>query len=173
MKLILGSAEAVHPYHYRWVDETWGRVDKYVGGDDVIKMDATALEYEDFSVEAIYASHLLEHFSHRDVPKILKHWFDKLQTSGWLHLNVPDMEWVCKEMVKAGDYASPIYNSQESIINNIFYGTQAHEGEYHKSGYAKLILTNLLSQAGFTDIVVEPDYEAHDMGVLIADCYKP
>lgn len=172
MKLILGAAEEVHPYHHRWIDETWARVDKYVGGDDVLKMDATALEFDDHSIEAIYASHLLEHFSYLQVPKILKHWFDKLQTGGWLHLNVPDIEWACQQVLSVVKQ-STVFNTNDAIIGGVFYGSQAHEGEYHKSGYTKQILTRLLEEAGFTDIVVEPDFEAHEMGVLIADAYKP
>lgn len=172
MKLILGAAENVHPYHYKWVDETWARVDKYVGGGDVLKMDATALEFDDNSVEAIYASHLLEHFSYLKVPEILRHWFNKLQSGGWLHLNVPDIEWAAGQIL-IPDKRSPIFNTNDAIIGGILYGSQAHEGEYHKSGYTKEILARLLKEAGFTDVTVETDYEAHEMQVLLADCYKP
>lgn len=172
MRLILGAAEEVHPYHYKWVDETWTRIDKFVGGSDVIKMDATNLEYEDNSIEAIYASHLLEHFSYLEVPGILKHWHDKLQSGGWLHINVPDISWAAHEIIKDVK-TSDVFSTEEAVINGILYGSQVHEGEYHKSGYTKNILRDKLIEAGFTDINVEEEFDAHEMGVLIADAYKP
>lgn len=173
MKLILGAAGEVHPYHLRWVDDTWTKVDKYIDDGKTIMMDASELLFTDDSIEAIYASHILEHFSYLSVPSILRNWFSKLQPGGWLHINVPDLEWACREILKNEEYTSPVFNSQEAVINNIFYGNQVHEGEYHKSGYTELILHKVLRDAGFADIQIVKEYDVgHEMGVLLADCYR-
>lgn len=173
MKLILGSAEVVHPYHERWVDATWTRIDKFVVGEGIVNMDARDLECPDGSVESIYASHLLEHFGHQEVPAILAHWFTKLQPGGWLHINVPDINWAAREILSTEPPISASFTTKEWIINGILYGSQAHEGEFHKSGYTKDILREKLLSAGYTEVTVEEDYDAHDMGVLLADAYKP
>lgn len=57
------------------------------GGKEVYPLDCP-----DNSVEEIVASHVLEHFSHRDVEAVLKHWVAKLKPGGKVRLAVPDFE---------------------------------------------------------------------------------
>lgn len=55
------------------------------------------LPYPDNSVEEILASHVLEHFSHRQVTEVLLHWIEKLKPGGRLRIAVPDFEKVAKD----------------------------------------------------------------------------
>ena len=176
MKLILGSTNRIDPYHFRWVDDTWSKVDKYFDDVGVINMDATALDFPDDSVEAIYASHLLEHFSYRKVPDILKHWYNKLQPEGWLHINVPDLQWFAKtllQMINKEEFEGKYYTDPAYLIGMMVYGSHEHEGEYHKAGFIKETLEGFLKDAGFVDIEIVQEFEAHQLGCLIADAYKP
>jgi len=57
------------------------------------------LPYEDGTVDEIYASHILEHFSHNGaVVTVLKHWIDKLKPGGRIRLAVPDFQWIAKQI---------------------------------------------------------------------------
>ncbi len=179
MKLYLGSAcPPFHPQHIAVMGDVseWTAVDLYVDHPEVKKWDATDLPIDDESVEMIYASHLLEHLPHVDLPRILKHWNKKLIQGGSLILNVPDLLWASQSLV---DYVSTgkidgYYNTfkGEHGLLSIFYGSQSHDGEYHKSGFIKSYLYELLKDAWYRNIVITSLIDAHDMGVLISTCRK-
>ena len=46
--------------------------------------------------ELIYASHVLEHISHREVAKVLTEWYRVLKEGGILRLSVPDFDKLLK-----------------------------------------------------------------------------
>lgn len=123
-------------------------------------------------VEHIYASHLLEHFAHPDLQKILHVWWKKLKPGGKLTINVPDLAWAAKQLLRydQGYLLDGYYNTMEGEhgLLSIFYGSQSHEGEYHKSGFTELFLKQLLEREGFKNITITKQFDAHDMGVLIA-----
>lgn len=180
-KLCLGSAEPpIHPQHLQVMSdyENWQLVDQYVDHPQVMKMDATTLdEVPSDYLQYIYASHLLEHISHRIVPLVLKLWYTKLEQGGRLTINVPDLEWACRQVIKHENMQpldSSVYTQFEGNngLQSIFYGTHAHDGEYHKAGFTKTSLKRLLEEVGFKEINIEQIYEAHDMGCLIASCVK-
>lgn len=181
MKLCLGSGPLpVHPQHLEIMTnlDDWTMVDLYVKDPKIKNWDATKLaEVEDSSCEAIYASHLLEHISHRTISEVLNLWKNKLMDNGILILNVPDLLWAARQVLKyeSGQFLdSKVYGSFEGNtgLQSIFYGTHAHEGEIHKSGFTKKSLTELLTHIGFREISVNCIYDAHDMGVLLASAIK-
>lgn len=66
--------------------------------DKKIGKEVYPLDYADGTVEEIYASHVLEHFSHNgQVAAVLKHWVDKLEPGGRIRIAVPDFEWIARE----------------------------------------------------------------------------
>lgn len=65
-------------------------------------------------------------------------------------------------------YTDPAY-----LIGMMVYGSHEHEGEYHKAGFIKETLHDFLKTAGFVDIEIVREFEVHQLGCLIADCYKP
>lgn len=65
-------------------------IDRDSGGE------AWPLDVADESVDEILASHVLEHFSHRDVGNVLAHWVQKLKPGGRIRIAVPDFEEVAK-----------------------------------------------------------------------------
>ena len=179
-KLNLGSAmPPIHPQHLQIMSdyENWQLVDLYIDHPEVLKMDATKLEgVEDNFLEHIYASHLLEHISHRDLVPVLELWYKKLKPGGLLTINVPDLEWAAKQILKfeSGQLLTGVYTDFEGNngLQSIIYGTHAHEGEHHQAGFTRTSLIELLDGVGFKNIKVERVVEAHDMGCLISRCHK-
>ena len=180
MKLYLGCAQP--PFHQQHLEimgnvDEWTWVDLYVDHPNVRKWNATDLsEVDNNSCEAIYASHLLEHLPQVDVPRVLRHWYDKLQDGGKLILNVPDMTWLARRVLDlAGGKTLDGYYTDwtgEHGLMNIVYGAQSHEGEYHKSGFHKEYLEQILRDAGFQTAMAMTAYDAHDMGIVFAEAYK-
>lgn len=108
--------------------------------------EAYPLQYDSESVDEIRASHLLEHFSLNEVPKVIKNWVDKLRPGGVLKIAVPDFDIIAKD-----------YNSQkkhEHPVASLILGGQTDENDYHKSLFNTANLTGYLKQAGLTDIQV-------------------
>lgn len=176
IKICLGCGPLpTHPQHLKIIDDSWILVDKYIKDPKIKNWDATNLPVEDNSIEAIYCSHLLEHIPHVQVLEVLKHWNRKLKIGGELIINVPDMTWVAKRVIEySQDKLLDGYFNQwegEHGLQSIIYGSEVHEGEYHKSGYTKSSLEKLLSLVGFKG-ETESLVEAHDMGCLINHSIK-
>jgi predicted SAM-dependent methyltransferase len=169
-----------HPQHLQVMTnlDEWILVDKYIEEPGIENWDATNLEkIGDLTMEVIYASHLLEHIPHPQVPSVLYHWFRKLKVGGKLILNVPDLKWAARQIIKYENGTvldSNVFNAfnGDNSLQDIVYGTHEHEGERHQSAYTKRSLTELLTEAGYVDIEVEEAYDAHDMGVLLATAWK-
>lgn len=179
-KLNLGSAEPpVHPQHLGVMEDydNWQLVDFYVDHPEVLKMDAETLDLvPDNYLEHIYASHLLEHIPHPKVYKVLEVWHRKLAPEGRLTINVPDIAWLSRQILKFenGQLLTGVYSDFEGDrgLQSILYGTHAHEGEKHQSGYTKRSLYEWLEGMGFREIQIDEWFDAHDMGVLLATCKK-
>lgn len=158
--------------------EKWTLVDKFVQEDGITNWDAETLdEVQDGSVDVIYASHLLEHISHTHLVPVLEVWFKKLKPGGKLIINVPDMEWAARQILRfeSGQILSGVYADFEGDrgLQTIVYGSHAHEGEYHKACFTRMSLWELLDGVGYEKIKIEQFEDAHDMGVLFAQCIKP
>ena len=63
---------------------------------DISKLD----NFNNNSIELIYACHVLEHFSHEDTLRVLKRWFQVLAPGGELRISVPDIDRIVKIYVK-------------------------------------------------------------------------
>ena len=180
-KLNLGSAmPPIHPQHLEVMKdfENWQLVDLFVKHPDILNMDAKTLDQvPDGYLEHIYASHLLEHIEHTQLVPILETWYKKLKPGGLLTVNVPDMEWTAKQILKfeSGQLLTGLYTDFEGNhgLQTIVYGSQAHEGEYHKACFTRTSLMELVDGVGFIKIKVEKIFEAHDMGCLLLRCVKP
>lgn len=61
-------------------------------GGEAYPLTLNGKRFEDCSVDAIYASHVLEHFSHRLTEAVLTEWVRVLKPGGLLQLAVPDVD---------------------------------------------------------------------------------
>ncbi len=175
LRLFLGCGPApVHPQHLKYVDSSWVKIDKFVSEPGIVSMDIRKLEYEDNSVEEIYCSHTLEHIGLKEVVPTLKEWYRVLKPEGVVTINVPDMEWAAGQIVNIGNdlaLKSKVFDTPQKLME-VIYGNQDHEGEFHKSGYTEETLYGYLKEAGFRFAAVDREYEAHEMGCLIAQAKK-
>ncbi|WP_148258821.1 class I SAM-dependent methyltransferase [Pantoea ananatis] len=115
-------------------------------GVDVI-CSADDLCFEDDSLEEIYASHLIEHFTNVELTRlIIPHWFKKLKTNGILRLVTPDADSMIKDYVDC--------NMTFDDLRKVTYGAQDYEGDFHYNMFTVDSLTSILKNAGFKDVVL-------------------
>ena len=174
LRLMLGCGPMpIHPYHLQYIDDSWIFVDKFIKHPDILPADVRFLCFPTASVDSIYASHVLEHISHQEIDLTLLEWHRVLKPGGNLHINVPDFEWVCKYFLNLnGKYPllkkSSFFRTIHSMWS-VFYGTQYHEGDYHKSAFTRSTLTRCLKQNGFDVLSVRQIWDPHEVQVLVAD----
>ena len=128
-------------------------VDKFpTSAADVIS-DIDNLPYENESCNFVRLDHVIEHIETRKVPKVLNETYRVLCTGGSIRIGVPDFYATCKAYIEAPN------NGDRYLFIRNFYGSQAHDGEYHKSGWDKNTLKSLLESTGFKNIVIADDLE--------------
>ncbi len=98
--------------------------------------DASRLPFKNASFDLVYSSHVLEHFSHRDVCAVLDEWIRVLKVGGTLELRCPDLRM--RSLIF-------FFNPSWDNISNI-YGEQNYSGNYHKSGFTFNLLKRFLIQ---------------------------
>lgn len=96
----------------------------------------------DNSVDEIYASHVLEHFGHREVPDVLKEWTRVLKFGGTLKLAVPDLEWIARNYLEG----KPVN------VQGYLMGGQMDADDYHRCMFDREMLVELLQGMGYRDI---------------------
>lgn len=117
-------------------------VEGYVGLDIQRGQDATVLEYETGSIEEVRASHVLEHFPHDHILKVLKEWVRVLQPGGVLKIAVPDFR----------ELAQRYLNGEAIPIQSYVMGGQFHEHDFHKTLFDRECLSDALRSAGLIAI---------------------
>lgn len=99
--------------------------------------------FETETVDEIYASHVLEHFSHTKTGDVLKEWFRVLKKGGKIWVAVPDFQ-----------RAIEIYQKYGLVpwVVNFLYGDQGYPLAYHYTGFTFATLAGQLADAGFRSI---------------------
>ena len=122
----------------------WVHID---GGDydHLNYKDITKLEFDDESVDLIYASHVLEYFDREEVINVLLEWKRVLKPGGILRIAVPDF----KSMTE-------LYTSGEISLNKILgplYGKMKMSDKtiYHKTVYDFESLKEITDKLNFSN----------------------
>lgn len=102
------------------------------------------LPHGDGSVDEIRASHVLEHFPHRQVPDVLKEWARALKPGGQLRIAVPDFRRIAEQYL-AG---------QNAPTEGYLMGGQVDDADFHKAAFDETKLKTLLAGAGL--ILIRP-----------------
>ena len=121
--------------------EGYTNIDEQAEEADLL-CDAWELEPPTPAAE-VRMDHFLEHVSWRRVPELLQRAHGWLRPGGLLVVEVPDMTAIL-ERGTSGDWQRYIYGSQQ------------HEGEYHRSGFTALTLKLAIERAGFVEVEVFP-----------------
>lgn len=107
-----------------------------------IVADARMLPFNDESFDNAYSSHLIEHFSHREVRNVLLEWIRVLKKSGTIEIRCPDL--------RARALLFFINPSWQNVKN--IYGEQDYVGNQHRSGFSFGLLKQLLESCGIRDV---------------------
>ncbi len=119
--------------------------------------DAVSLsQFEDLSVDKIYASHILEHLDYRGAQEGLREWFRVLRQGGVLMVAVPDLVALSRLSLRPD---LSLYDMQK--ITGMIFGGQVDEYDYHKAGYRMETLAALLRSVGFGTI-----YRVEQFGIF-------
>lgn len=120
-----------------------------------IKYDITKLDmYADGSIDEIYISHVLEHFTKRQLVDILKEYNRLLKNGAILRIAVPDFDSICD-----------VYSRNKNIaeITGLVNGGQKNNYDIHFNIFNFQILKKLLENFGFTNI------EKYDENIFLKD----
>lgn len=117
------------------------KIPGFLNVDRVIGRDAYPLpDYPDGSVSEIRASHLLEHFGHRESLAVLREWVRVLEPGGVLRVAVPDFDYVVQ------------HREDEIPIESYLMGGQANDDDFHKSIWNYNKLRSQMMAAGLVEI---------------------
>ncbi len=111
-------------------------IDRKTGGE------VYPLPYADGSVEEIVASHVLEHFSHREIRAVLTDWVRVLKPGGKIRLAVPDAEEVTR-LYQAG---APVN------IQGYLMGGQTDADDFHRCLFDRESLVEEMMSVGLERI---------------------
>ena len=87
--------------------------------------DARMLPFKDESFDHLYSSHLIEHFSHREVRNVLVEWIRVIKKNGILEIRCPDL--------RARAFIFVLNPNWKNVFN--IYGEQDYIGNYHYCGF--------------------------------------
>ncbi len=122
--------------------EGFKTVDLEPGSD--IETDVSDLsEISAQSVSEIYASHILEHFSHLKTVNVLKEWHRVLKPKAKAYISVPDFDAMIKLYLVEG---------MNDFVRNMLYGDQIYDRAYHYTAFTFPTLAYCCSRAGFSDV---------------------
>lgn len=155
LKLDIGGAAV--PY----APEEYTTVDLY--GEPDILADMGDLPFVDDSVDAIWASHVLEHCAMGKVPGVLAEWLRVLKPGRRAIIRVPDFDYVAKYWLTGPD---------RSWAEAMVFGLQSDEGEFHKAAFTASLLRGDLEGVGFTVDRIEMRW-THNQETLQAVAHKP
>ena len=117
-------------------------IDGFTPIDRKAGQEGYPLDFADGSVSEIYASHVLEHYSHRDVSAVVNHWVKKLKPGGRLRIAVPDFQ-----VVAATYLAKKPINVQGYVM-----GGHSDEDDRHGCIFDRESLAEIMASAGLERI---------------------
>lgn len=100
-------------------------------------------------VGVVRMDHFLEHFGHQETVPLLESVRTWMAPGGLIEIEVPDMELIMAAGT-TGDWLRYVYGSQQ------------HEGEFHRSGFTIISLFDAIEDAGFHDVKIhriESDFQ--------------
>ena len=143
MKLHIGGMEKKEGWKILNIQKNEGR-EKHV---DLVGDITDLSQFDDGSIEEIYASHTVEHIDNNDVQKTLKGIHRVLKDGGKFYVSVPDMDILCRLFL---DPKAPLKIKYE--VMRMMFGGQVDEFDYHYFGWNMLLMEYFLKDAGFKKI---------------------
>jgi hypothetical protein len=110
----------------------------YIGVDRCLGSEAFPLSFSDNAVDAIVASHILEHFPHGQIADVLKDWVRALKPGGELRIAVPDFRLIAENYLAGAQIPTEGY----------VMGGQVDAADFHKAIFDEGHLKAALAAAG-------------------------
>jgi predicted SAM-dependent methyltransferase len=140
MKLHIGSRARA---------EGWKNLDIEPGPEvDYIGDCKDLAQFASDSVDAIYASHVLEHLSYqKEILRALKEWRRVLKPGAPVMISVPNLEILCRL------FLDPQLKAEHRFyLMRIMFGGQIDPHDFHRVGFNWEFLGSFLAEAGYSDI---------------------
>ncbi|HVA15472.1 MAG TPA: methyltransferase domain-containing protein [Stellaceae bacterium] len=99
------------------------------------------------SIEALYASHVLEHVPYADIPNTLKEWHRVLKPGCKVMISVPDLNILSQLFVKP-----EVRGADKVLVMQMMFGGQVDRTDFHCVGFDLEILGVHLHNVGFERI---------------------
>jgi len=118
--------------------------------------DIRALPFADEYADAVYSSHVIEHFDERELVPMVREWRRVLKTGGRMHIKCPDIRSAA-QFIGANGVDAVAYTTEDGIEvrgHDLIFGYVgyiADQGEpmRHKSALDIRKLAYVLNKAGF------------------------
>jgi len=120
-------------------------IDKSANVDPDLVCDALHLPYRPESVDEIYCGHMLEHLTHEEGIKALKHWRNLLKPGGKITVTVPDFDVFAEQYFK-----NPTLIKMKEL-NDIYIYSYCQES-HHRYCYSGALLEQTMVMAGFKNL---------------------
>ena len=104
-------------------------------------------QFEDNSIEEIYASHVVEHVNQKNIKKTLAGIHRVLKDSGKFYVSVPDLDVLCRIFIAKDAPIKVKYH-----VMRMMFGGQTDEYDFHYFGWNFEFLEEYLTIAGFKKI---------------------
>lgn len=105
--------------------------------------------FEANTFEAVYGSHIVEHFDYKEELSIaLKEWLRVLRPGGKAYISVPDLNVLCQMFVQRDKLSV----TERFQIMRMMFGGHVDEYDYHYVGLDLDILVSFLTEAGYVNI---------------------
>jgi len=88
-------------YHPDWINLDFSSRNEHIQSHNLYK----PLPFDDSSIDVVYSSHVLEHFSKDFAPKFLSECYRVLKTNGIIRIVIPDLEQLMKNYIHFLDQA--------------------------------------------------------------------
>jgi predicted SAM-dependent methyltransferase len=108
--------------------------------------DCACLPVKSESVQYVYCSHVLEHFTKEGGEELLQEIWRVLVPLGTLFLTVPNLSWAMCNMERG------------PVALQVLYGGQHDALDVHKWGYTKKSVCDALQRAGFSVTYAREQY---------------
>lgn len=106
-------------------------------------------KFPDKTFEALYASHVLEHFDYKDeVKAVLVEWWRLLQPGGRIFISVPDLGKLCGLFLQTDRFDI----NDRFMIMRMMFGGHMDMFDYHQTAFNQEFLTCFMAEAGFEKI---------------------
>lgn len=119
-----------------------------------IVSEAHQIKMTSGTADLVYSQEMLEHIPRKEYARVLNEWARILKPGGFLWIEVPDFLACCEQVLQVDTL------EMDRGIQQLFYGGQANEFDFHYNGFTPRIFEVEYEQRGFDVVSMRRGYEA-------------